>query len=154
MTDRPIVYAGIGSRETPQEVLEYMTELACVWAESGCILRSGGARGADTAFEKGASAKEIYRPEDATPEALTHAAKFHPNWHACGPYARKLHARNSIIMLGPSLNDPVDLVVCWTPNGVKMGGTAQALRIADYYKITVVNLGDEVYGFNNKEDVG
>lgn len=145
-------YAGIGSRETPPDVLEYMEELAEGWAGLGILLRSGGARGADTAFEKGCDKadgpKQIYRPEHATQASMRHAAAFHPNWHRCGIYAKKLHARNSLIVLGEDLNTPVDMVVCWTPKGVKIGGTAQALRIAEHFSIPIVNLGEEIFGFD------
>jgi hypothetical protein len=146
------VYAGIGSRETPPEVLEFMETVARGYAMQGTLLRSGGAKGADTAFEKGCDAvegeKEIFRPEHATAEALEHASQFHPNWHACGVYAKKLHARNSMIILGADLDDPVDFVICWTPKGVKIGGTAQGLRVAEAHGITVLNLGNEEYGFS------
>jgi len=46
-------YAGIGARDTPQEVLNRMTKLAGVLQRKGLCLRSGGAKGADTAFEAG-----------------------------------------------------------------------------------------------------
>lgn len=140
------VYAGIGSRETPEPILDYLESLAGVYAKRGWTLRSGGALGADKAFERGCDkadgAKEIYRPEDATPAAMKHAAKYHPKWIYLSPYARKLHARNSFIILGPSLNDPVDVVICWTRSGLKLGGTAQGLRIAEDYGIPILNLGD------------
>jgi hypothetical protein len=56
-------YAGIGSRQTPDHVLAAITAVAKVLAERGYILRSGGAEGADTAFEKGAGkATEIFLP--------------------------------------------------------------------------------------------
>lgn len=46
-----MTYAGVGSRETPMEVLELMTE-ASVWlGAKGYTLQSGGAIGADMAFE-------------------------------------------------------------------------------------------------------
>ena len=32
-------------------------------------------------------------------------------------------------------------IVCWTPGGLLMGGTAQALRIATALKIPIINLG-------------
>lgn len=153
-----MIYAGIGSRETPPEVMEFMTKCAEQWAQQGWFLRSGGARGADTAFEKGCDAgggqKKIYRPEDATPESMKHAEQFHPKWYYLPPYAKRLQARNSLIILGDCLNDPVDLVVCWTPNGFKLGGTAQGLRIAEYHKIPVANLGSPGYGFNNERRAG
>ena len=56
-------YAGVGGRETPAHVLNLMTRIAQGLTKVGGILRSGGARGADTAFEAGAgSAKEIFLP--------------------------------------------------------------------------------------------
>jgi hypothetical protein len=145
-----IKYAGIGSRETPQDVLDLMQASAYDLAFKGALLRSGGAKGADTAFEHGhdlaaqsgaEGTKEIFKADDATPEALELAAFYHPNWNACKPYARKLHARNGFIVLGEGLNDPVDFVVCWTERGRLQGGTAQALRIADDYGIPIHNYG-------------
>lgn len=140
-------YAGIGSRETPEDILEFMKWLAQIWGESGWVLRSGGAKGADTAFEIGCDLglgpKEIFRSADCTDEALKHAAQYHPNWPACGKWARKLHGRNSLIILGERLNDPVDFVVCWTPNGELTGGTAQGIRVAQANDIPVYNIGDQ-----------
>ena len=55
-----------GSRNTPQEVLDEMIKIGKELAESRYILRSGGAKGADTAFETGCDLvngkKEIYLP--------------------------------------------------------------------------------------------
>ena len=50
---QPKVYAGIGSRETPDTVLAILEALATVLARAGFVLRSGGAPGADTACEAG-----------------------------------------------------------------------------------------------------
>ena len=59
-------YAGIGSRKAPKEAIDRMAELAEELAGKGYTLRSGGAGGADKAFEKGCDAvdgkKEIYLP--------------------------------------------------------------------------------------------
>jgi hypothetical protein len=44
---------GIGSRDTPRDVLDTMTNLMYELHKDGWILRSGGASGADDAFEKG-----------------------------------------------------------------------------------------------------
>ena len=59
-------YTGIGSRDTPKKYLRYMELAATYLAENGLILRSGGADGADTAFEKGCDfvngKKEIFLP--------------------------------------------------------------------------------------------
>ncbi len=46
-------YTGVGSRETPQEILDMMFKLGRKLADAGWILRSGAAKGADQAFECG-----------------------------------------------------------------------------------------------------
>lgn len=46
-------YTGIGSRETPPEIKEVMTAIGFKLAAEGWTLRSGGAYGADQAFEEG-----------------------------------------------------------------------------------------------------
>ena len=46
-------YTGIGSRETPTAILDLMIAIGGVLAQRGFTLRSGGADGADDAFEQG-----------------------------------------------------------------------------------------------------
>lgn len=133
-------YAGIGSRETPADVLARMTRIATYLATLGYTLRSGGADGADTAFENGSGTKQIFTAKDATYDALALAEPFHPAWHRCSEFAKKLHARNAMIVLGAALNDPVQFVVCWTKDGGATGGTGQALRMAAGYGIPEFNL--------------
>jgi hypothetical protein len=138
-------YAGIGSRETPDDVLYVIERLAVRSAFAGELLRSGGAKGADMAFERGCDSvhgpKEIFRAADCTPEAIALSEPHHPAWGLCSPYAKKLHGRNAMIILGKRLNDPVSLVICWTEGGKPKGGTAQGIRIAEHYGIPVFNLG-------------
>lgn len=59
-------YAGVGSRKTPEHVLAAMRNLGRRFAELGYMLRSGAAKGADTAFEEGCDAangtKQIFLP--------------------------------------------------------------------------------------------
>jgi hypothetical protein len=139
----PIFYAGIGSHETPEPVCLEMGNIAMQLAIRGFALRSGGADGADVAFEKGAKmvgGPHVIRGRTHWQPALDHAAQFHPDWEACDDTARALHARNSMIMLGDQLDLPVAFVVCWTPGGAVIGGTGQALRIAPAYNIPVFNL--------------
>lgn len=61
-----ICYAGIGSRETPKSILEFFEYLGELLAKKGFTLRSGAAKGADSAFEKGcdrvSGLKEIFLP--------------------------------------------------------------------------------------------
>lgn len=140
-------YAGIGSRETPPDICTMMTAIAERYEADGSILRSGGARGADKAFEAGAgSSKEIFRPSDATDAAYALSAKYHPAWHKCSPLAKGLHARNAQIILGRELITPVRLVICWTVGAKGGGGTGQGIRIADAHGIDVHDLADpEIY---------
>ena len=138
-------YTGIGSRSTPINIIKLMEQLGGYYARQGFTLRSGGAQGADSAFERGALEAggpcNIYLPwagfnnhrsslNYISDEALHIAARNHPNWEACSGGARRLHARNVYQILGYNLNVPTAFVVCWTPNGAGGGGTGQALRIA------------------------
>lgn len=146
-----VFYAGVGSRETPLNICNRMTLLAQYMEKEGIILRSGGAKGADTAFEEGVSDpanKEIFYKEDACADALYIASQFHPNWKACGKTARTLHARNVYQVLGRDFNSPVSAVFCWTPDGStgeytsrKTGGTGTAIRIAYARGIPIFNFG-------------
>lgn len=156
-------YAGIGSRQTPHHILDLMSDFAHAFAGEA-VLRSGGADGADSAFEFGAvlgsGRTEIYLPwngfngrlnnafmQEPTDAAMELAAGYHPGWSFLKQGAKKLIARNGHQVLGPNLDDPVSIIVCWTSNGSLTGkesgtgGTGQALRIAaDYPEIEVFNL--------------
>lgn len=150
-------YTGVGSRQTPFEVRKLMTRIAFFLERRGYVLRSGGAVGADSAFEAGvsdSSMKEVYLPwrgfntkvsryEGVDPKALEMAARFHPAWDDLSTGARELHARNCYQVLGRNLDAPSRFVVCWTKAGRAVGGTAQALRIAAHYGIPVFNLGND-----------
>lgn len=147
-----VCYAGIGSRKTPENILEIMKEIAKNLAKDGYTLRSGGAEGADSAFEKGCDEvggkKEIYLPwknfngnssslYDISEESFELAKRFHPAWTYLKHGAKCLHSRNGYQVLGLDLNTPVSLIVYYAN---KTGGTDQALRIAAWRKIPVVNL--------------
>lgn len=145
-------YTGIGSRETPQHVLEIMRESAKALASLGWVLRSGGAEGADTAFEEGASEAnqptlpEIYLPwpyfndrgwgthyrsEYVRPldlgefwfKARDIAATTHPAWGNCKAGAKALHTRNVFQVLGKDLNSPSKFLICYAePKGDSISG--------------------------------
>jgi hypothetical protein len=158
-------YTGIGSRETPAVILDLMQEVAYGLALAGYTLRSGGAKGADTAFERGSdryrmSQKEIYIPWKGfngetggiKPLILNElgyqfqaeqlASTIHPNWNACSQGAKLLHTRNVYQVLGQDIDYPSKFLLCYaqpTPNGVK-GGTNTAVQIAYRYDVPVFNL--------------
>lgn len=151
MTDR--YYAGIGSRQTPDDVLAEMTTIAHILQENGYILTSGGADGADSAFEAGAGdLKRIFIPwngfndrhdgiiKGGSKKAAAIAEQFHPVWYKLTQGAKKLHTRNVCQILGDDLETPVEFVVCWTKDGKASGGTGTAIKIAEHYNIPVYNL--------------
>lgn len=149
-------YAGIGSRETPIEILKLFTQLGKFLANKNYILRSGHAEGADSAFEHGCDTvngqKEIYLPWNgfegsnsqlvvSDKKAFEIAEKFHPYWNNLKQGGQKLQARNSHQVLGNDLNTPSNFIICWTKNGKGSGGTGQAIRIAKSYNIPVFDAG-------------
>lgn len=154
-------YGGIGSRTSPPEILEFMTKIAQTLYEQGYNLRSGGAAGADEAFENGVNIafakehgadvmsadcfrrKEILRPKHATIKAIEIAMEVHPAPQHCNDYVRKLHGRNVMIILGEDLITPVEFVMAWTPGGKTLGGTGLGLRLAERERIKVYNLFDK-----------
>ena len=136
-------YAGIGSRNTPENILNIMKFIAIKLDSDGFCLRSGHAIGADTAFESNIKNKEIFEANDASLKAIEYASNFHNNWNNCSNYVKKLHGRNSMIILGKNLDQPVKFVICWTQNGKDIGGTGLSIRIAKHNNIPVFNLYNE-----------
>ena len=154
-----LVYAGIGSRETPASVLADMTVIAGWLARTGWHLASGGAAGADTAFASGAPVgrRTLFLPwpgyngcrgpdcrvlpPSRLSACMAIAAGLHPAWHRCSSGARKMHARNAAILLSASLDRPVHAVVAFTAGGRVEGGTGMGIRIARTRGIPVLNLG-------------
>jgi hypothetical protein len=153
-------YSGVGSRETPKDIFSLMELLAAKLAENGVTLRSGGADGADTAFENGAKTHpktpmEIYLPWKGfnkrscpmvpiPPAAFSLARKIHPAWDRCSQAAQKLHARNTMQVLGANLDSPAAFVLFWASEqaGKVQGGTATAVHLARQHGIPTYNLKD------------
>ncbi len=157
LSSKATCYAGIGSRKTPPSILTLIEHTAVYLAKKGLTLRSGGAPGADTAFERGCDRvggkKEIFlpwkgfngnhSPHFSPPAQAEVIASFcHPHWKACSPVSRKFHARNCPQILGLHLETPVDFVLFWAPeeNGRIQGGTATAVTLAREMKIPTFNL--------------
>lgn len=150
-------FTGIGSRETPELLIPTIQGLSEKLINLGFILRSGGADGSDSFWEKAydnlGGEKEIYLPwknfnnnssplyEDK-PWAMELAEIYHPNWNRLSPAAQKLHSRNVYQVKGYNdyWDEKSDFVICYTPDGKDSGGTGQAIRIARQMNIPVFNL--------------
>lgn len=159
-----IYYAGIGSRETPTEILNYFQILGIYFAKQGFVLRSGHAPGADINFEIGCDKvngqKEIFLPWKGfegsnskfivnNPKAFEIAEKYHPYWNNIKQGGQKLPARNTHQVLGWDLNTPSNFIICWTKNGKGSGGTGEAIRIGTAYNISIFDCGK----YNNIEEI-
>ena len=153
-------YTGIGSRNTPPEVLEVMEYLGEELARLGYTLRSGGANGADSAFERGCDKangkKEIFLPwrgfnnnpstlSFISEKAIECARYYHPNYSNLSESVKKLMARNGYQVLGRDMYTPTNFIVCYTPLGTGEGGTGQAIRIAKHSGIPIFDLGMFVF---------
>ena len=123
-------YAGVGSRQTPPEILETMADIAQTLGDAGTALSTGGAHGADKAFETGALRTHApitvhtpwpgyngYRPgrDPETDIDVVHpkpastiqghayidlAREHHPYWTRCSRGARALFLRNVSVLAG------------------------------------------------------
>jgi len=146
-------YTGVGARAIDFEIGYIMEKCGYVLANLGYILRSGGAEGSDQAFEKGCdsiddSLKRIWRPRDATPEAISIAKQYHGRWDLVTEHAAKLHGRNVFQVLGRGLQTPSRFVLCYTHDGctnhqdrtAKTGGTGTAISVASERGIPILNL--------------
>jgi hypothetical protein len=78
-----------------------------------------------------------------TDKAIELTRKYHPRWSTLTPGVQKLMARNAYQILGLDLKTPVNCVICWTPGGKLIGGTAQAIKIAMDYNIPVFNIASD-----------
>lgn len=146
---KTMTYAGIGSRQTPANVMALMKKVAARLAELGYTLHSGGADGADTAFESGAGDNAvIFGASDARDETRAIAHEIHPKGPLLGKLATNLMARNTNQVFGADLNSPVDFVLAWTPDGaestaersISTGGTGQAIDMASRKGVPVINM--------------
>jgi hypothetical protein len=153
------IIAGVGSRKTPESILKEMILIGFFCRENKIWVRSGRAPGADQAFSMGAGNFCIeYIPWSSFESSFKSGARecilkwpisiFHstlvenhhpaPNKLTLGAF--KLMARNCHQILGASLEDPVSAVICWTEGGLRKGGTAFALNLADDYDIPIFNM--------------
>lgn len=137
-------FAGIGSRDTPNNILNYMFDMGMQLACQRVVLRSGKADGADLAFQHGYLAMadegkrvsaEILLPwytwqqsvddrwdlliedDDTVHRAMQICSKVHPAWNKLKNSHKLLHTRNVFQILGSKLDskEMVDFVIFWAP---------------------------------------
>lgn len=163
-------YAGIGSRETPQDILLLMTEIAIYLRKKDWILRSGHASGADWAFEQGAKesshifvpwkgfrtkpykedtgdlilGKEIIQSEETLLTNYNYLIKLGIRYSNNNKItaSKLLHGRNVNQILGLQGENKSSFTICWCPeiNNIPQGGTATTVLLAQHYKIPIFNL--------------
>jgi hypothetical protein len=158
-----ISYAGIGSRETPPEILKLMNQVGFLLARNNVACRTGAALGADQAFANGANMgrgmTHLSLPWDKYErdwintlhpslitvqvldpltdiDAIRSVADHHPYYAKLKQGSIKLHARNWLILY------EADYVICYTSDGTDKGGTGQGIRIAEAMGKDVHNLGN------------
>lgn len=156
------IYTGVGSRETPEPIIALIYQISKKLDKMGFLLRSGGANGADSAFEQFSTRKEIFLPWDGFngrqhdgesyfdylqcpgwSVAKASVDVFHPSPENLSKSGRSLMARNALQILGGDCKTLTNVVICWTKNGKEVGGTSQAIRIARHKNVPILNLGDK-----------
>lgn len=157
-------YAGIGARKTPSHVLQYMELQGKLLAEKGYILRSGGAQGADSAFERGCDSvggnKQIWSTRNSHEWErhdwvvnIVSEVCWEKPFLSMQPYMQQLVGRNTYQLYGdPALFDDCvksAFVLYWSEpkDGENCsGGTRYAIRMASAARIPCFNL------YNQKTD--
>ena len=176
-------YAGIGSRETPKDVCNKMTEIASLLEKQDFVLRSGGAEGADHAFEIGISdplMMDIYLPyinfnnksgskyifistfDHSNYKAAYESLKYHPRGFNMSHGTKVMMIRNYFQACGLVNQSNSSFVICWTPKGAngytikttyEDGGSGQCIRIAAAHNIPVYNLKDSRYSHLTAQEI-
>lgn len=158
-------YAGIGSRRLSNREKELCFDIGVYLAEKGWALQTGAAFGADQAFAEGALTgggsvllclpwleyeldwvnKAIARGAKTVTLNNTHkealdSVKTHPAYDKLSQGAKRLHARNYLIVQNTKM---VLAYPRWT--GIGWGGTGQGMRLG-------VDMGAKVLNLSKKED--
>ncbi len=168
------IYAGIGARNTPKNILHLMKIFGILLASKGYILNTGGAKGADQAFAEGATLAEgkvnivLPWPKYETDWINYLVANNNPiskNNINVSVFNKNIDvtAVKSVYKLHPNpnkLKDSVialharnylvlvhaDFAICYTAGGKIEGGTGQAIRI-------MMDMGKEVFNLGKKQDM-
>jgi len=146
-----MTYAGIGSRETPEEILNILRQIVIQLENMGFTVNTGNAKGADAVFRNTAKKKNVFYPKDATDVSKEIALEIHPNPEALKRIKGgiELMARNTNQIFGQNLDTPVDFVIAYDKSGwegqgqrPESGGTNQAIDMAYRKGIPVINIAN------------
>lgn len=167
-----MTYAGVGSRQTPANILKQMTEVAKELESRGYTLNTGVTfrgkkEGADKAFADGTRRVNLFSPEKqgSRKREQSIAKEVHPNPNALTEGALRLMARNTNQVFGDNLKTPVDFVLFWAKESSNplrpQGGTGQAVEMARRKGIPTINMADsnwrqqfdDVIGGRTVEDI-
>lgn len=156
-------YAGIGSRDIPNDIKNIMGKIASNLEDRGFTLHSGNADGSDIAFARGVKWRsKIFLPWVDFNLKYQEELPDH-DYYVVGD--DDLDANDSVLVYHPNKKLERDsktwkfmrrnyrqvvrddafasFVICWTHGAEVMGGTGQAMRIAMANNIPVINLADE-----------
>ena len=120
-------YAGIGARKTPQEVLDYMSDQACILQDKGLILRTGDADGADKAFRDATEHKLVYTPNQPIERWARYEVSLFcdTDYNQMNLYTQNLLARNMYQLFGSGARkdarQPSMFVLYWSPPSSQWG---------------------------------
>ena len=167
-----IAYAGIGSRETPADIIKVMNQIGFLMARNNVVCRTGAALGADQAFANGAAmgggdivlalpwysyekewiaslpahlVEKVILDPVADVDAMQSVRDHHP-----------VYTDPKLIAMGKELKQGAyklharnylilytsNYVICWTTDGLDSGGTGQGIRFAEAMGNLVFNLGN------------
>jgi len=149
-------YTGVGSRDLPDNIRDYIYTVAKRLESLGYTVSSGNSWGCDKAFTSMVKAKETYQPQPAdgyylddgrpiTKEAIAEVRSVldTSHWNNMNDYAKKLHSRNVYQVLGYDLKFPTEFMICYTKDGKDVGGTRTAILIARKHNIPIYNIGTQ-----------
>lgn len=176
-------YTGVGSRKTPPDIIKLMKTYAVQLDGIGYTLRSGGAKGADSAFYNGLYEhtrlnRAVFKPklylpwkgyngfsgvghDSVCPQANELAQQVFDQSFGEGSWSRLKHgtkrllARNSYQVLGKDLKTPSDFVVCWTPDGIEHWEQRTRNSGGTGQTVAVASLHDiPVFNLKNPSSIG
>lgn len=129
-------YSGVGSRSTPNEIQEIMRRLAKKLASQDYILRSGGADGADKAFEDGwwdyHMSQDIHHNGGKLAEIYIPWNGFNDHWESSHDGANRLPMHN--------FEDAKQIASTIHPAWDKCSYGAQRLHARNCYQVLGENL--------------